>query len=210
MEKAQETTMEETKSKTIGEKIKEVVFGKKSDETTSQEETVETTVETQEPTAEETKTEVVQENVLSMEDMNEAIEKAKVEAIEEYKKAEAEKERKASLTPEELKAEEDAEKDKKIQALEHEIMVNKCRNDAVAKLDAAGLPVKLAEVVNYATKETAEDSLEQIIKTYSECLENGIKEKLKGKTPEGLRSNTAINDMQDKKNEMRKYMGIKK
>ena len=28
MEKAQETTMEETKSKTIGEKIKEVVFGK--------------------------------------------------------------------------------------------------------------------------------------------------------------------------------------
>lgn len=209
MEKAQETKQEETKSKTIGEKIKEVVFGKKSDETTSQEETVETTVETQEPTVEETKTEVVQENVLSMEDMNEAIEKAKVEAIEEYKKAEAEKERKASLTPEELKAEEDAEKDKKIQALEHEIMVNNSKNDAIKKLDEAGLPVKLADIINYSTKETAEASLDHIIKTYSECLENGIKEKLKGKTPEGLRSNTAINDMQDKQNKMRKFMGIK-
>ena len=42
--------------------------------------------------------------------MDAAIEKAKADAIEEYKKAQAEKERKASLTPEELKAEEDAEK----------------------------------------------------------------------------------------------------
>lgn len=206
MEKAQETKQEETKSKTIGGKIKEVVFGKKSDEEPS--EAVETTVET-EPTAEEPKADEVQEDVLSKEDMDAAIEKAKAEAIEEYKKAEAEKERKASLTPEELKAEEDAEKDKKIQALEHEIMVNNCKNDAIKKLDEAGLPVKLADIINYSTKETAEASLDHIIKTYSECLENGIKEKLKGKTPEGLRSNTAINDMQDKQNKMRKFMGIK-
>lgn len=206
MEKAQETKQEETKSKTIGEKIKEVVFGKKSDEEPS--EVVEATVET-EPTAEEPKADEVQEDVLSKEDMDAAIEKAKAEAIEEYKKAEAEKERKASLTPEELKAEEDAEKDKKIQALEHEIMVNNCKNDAIKKLDEAGLPVKLADIINYSTKETAEASLDHIIKTYSECLENGIKEKLKGKTPEGLRSNTAINDMQDKQNKMRKFMGIK-
>lgn len=206
MEKAQETKQEETKSKTIGEKIKEVVFGKKSDEESS--EVVETTVET-EPTAEEPKADEVQEDALSKEDMDAAIEKAKAEAIEEYKKAEAEKERKASLTPEELKAEEDAEKDKKIQALEHEIMVNNSKNDAIKKLDEAGLPVKLADIINYSTKETAEASLDHIIKTYSECLENGIKEKLKGKTPEGLRSNTAINDMQDKQNKMRKFMGIK-
>ena len=110
---------------------------------------------------------------------------------------------------EELKAEEDAEKDKKIQALEHEIMVNNSKNDAIKKLDEAGLPVKLADIINYSTKETAEASLDHIIKTYSECLENGIKEKLKGKTPEGLHSNAAINDMQDKQNKMRKYMGIK-
>ena len=71
--------------------------------------------------------------------------------------------------------------------------------------------VKLAEVVDSATKETAKTPLEnKLLKLQSECLENGIKEKLKGKTPEGLRSNTAINDMQDKQNEMRKYMGIKK
>ena len=88
MEKAQETKQEETKSKTIGEKIREVVFGKKSDEETS--EVVETTVET-EPTAEEPKADEVQEDVLSKEDMDAAIEKAKAEAIEEYKKAEAEK-----------------------------------------------------------------------------------------------------------------------
>lgn len=208
MEKAQETKQEETKLKTIGEKIKEVVFGKKSDEETSQSEVVETTVET-EPTAEEPKADEVQEDVLSNGDMDAAIEKAKAEAIEEYKKAEAEKERKASLTPEELKAEEDAEKDKKIQALEHEIMVNNSKNDAIKKLDEVGLPVKLADIINYSTKESAEASLEHIIKTYSECLENGIKEKLKGKTPEGLRSNTAINNLQDKQNSMRKYMGIK-
>ena len=141
--------------------------------------------------------------------MDAAIEKAKADAIEEYKKAQAEKERKASLPPEELKAEEDAEKDKQIQALDHEIMVNNSKNDAIKKLDEAGLPVKLADIINYSTKETAEASLDHIIKTYSECLENGIKEKLKGKTPEGLHSNAAINDMQDKQNKIRKYMGIK-
>lgn len=201
MEEAQETKQE----KTIGEKIKEVVFGKKSDEEQSE---VETTVEA-EPTAEEPKEDEAQEGALSKEDMDAAIEKAKADAIEEYKKAQAEKERKASLTPEELKAEEDAEKDKKIQALEHEIMVNNSKNDAIKKLDEAGLPVKLADIINYSTKETAEASLNHIIKTYSECLENGIKEKLKGKTPEGLHSNAAINDMQDKQNKIRKYMGIK-
>lgn len=204
MEEAQQTKQE----KTIGEKIKKVVFGKKSDEEPSESEVVETTVEA-EPTAEEPKEDVTQEGTLSKEDMDAAIEKAKADAIEEYKKAEAEKERKASLTPEELKAEEDAEKDKKIQALEHEIMVNNSKNDAIKKLDEAGLPVKLADIINYSTKETAEASLDHIIKTYSECLENGIKEKLKGKTPEGLHSNAAINDMQDKQNKMRKYMGIK-
>lgn len=171
-------------------------------------EVVETTVEA-EPTAEEPKEDETQEGALSKEDMDAAIEKAKADAIEEYKKAEAEKERKASLTPEELKAEEDAEKDKKIQALEHEIMVNNSKNDAIKKLDEAGLPVKLADIINYSTKETAEASLDHIIKTYSECLENGIKEKLKGKTPEGLHSNATINDMQDKQNKMRKFMGIK-
>lgn len=201
MEEAQETKQE----KTIGEKIKEVVFGKKSDEEPSG---VETTVEA-EPTAEEPKEDEAQEGALSKEDMDAAIEKAKADAIEEYKKAQAEKERKASLTPEELKAEEDAEKDQKIQALEHEIMVNNSKNDAIKKLDEAGLPVKLADIINYSTKETAEASLNHIIKTYSECLENGIKEKLKGKTPEGLHSNAAINDMQDKQNKIRKYMGIK-
>lgn len=201
MEEAQETKQE----KTIGEKIKEVVFGKKSDEEPSE---VETTVEA-EPTAEEPKEDEAQEGALSKEDMDAAIEKAKADAIEEYKKAQAEKERKASLTPEELKAEEDAEKDKKIQALEHEIMVNNSKNDAIKKLDEAGLPVKLADIINYSTKETAEASLDHIIKTYSECLENGIKEKLKGKTPEGLHSNATINDMQDKQNKLRKYMGIK-
>ena len=192
MEEAQETKQE----KTIGEKIKEVVFGKKSDEEPSE---VETTVEA-EPTAEEPKEDEAQEGALSKEDMDAAIEKAKADAIEEYKKAQAEKERKASLTPEE---------DKKIQALEHEIMVNNSKNDAIKKLDEAGLPVKLADIINYSTKETAEASLDHIIKTYSECLENGIKEKLKGKTPEGLHSNAAINDMQDKQNKIRKYMGIK-
>lgn len=202
MEEAQETKQE----KTIGEKIKEVVFGKKSDEEPS--EVVETTAEA-EPTSEEPKGDETQEGALSKEEMDAAIEKAKADAIEEYKKAEAEKERKASLTPEELKAEEDAEKDKKIQALEHEIMVNNSKNDAIKKLDEAGLPVKLADIINYSTKETAEASLDHIIKTYSECLENGIKEKLKGKTPEGLHSNATINDMQDKQNKMRKFMGIK-
>ena len=84
MEEAQQTKQE----KTVGEKIKEVVFGKKSDEEPS--EVVETTVEA-EPTAEEPKEDETQEGALSKEDMDAAIEKAKADAIEEYKKAQAEK-----------------------------------------------------------------------------------------------------------------------
>lgn len=200
-------TAENAETKSALAKVKEAIFGKKEAEETAE------TVETEETVTAEEKvdeTAKAEETAITQEALNEAIEKAKAEAVANYQAQEQEKQRKANLTPEELKAEEDAEKDKKIKQLEHDLMVRDCKEEAVKKLDQAGLPVTLANIIDYSSKENAEKSIDVIIKCYTEDLENGIKNRLKGKSPEGITSNTAINSMKDKQAEMRRYMGIKK
>ena len=52
-------------------------------------------------------------------DLDKAIAEAREQAIEEYKQQLEEQKRKEKLSPEELKAEEDAKKEKRISELEH-------------------------------------------------------------------------------------------
>lgn len=175
--------------KTLGQKIMGALKGTK---------------ESDEPTAEDKK-----DTPADAPTQEELIAAAKQQAIDEYIKAQEEKARKEKMSPEELKAEEAQEKDKELEKLKHDLLVRDCRDKAVKSLDEARLPVALADILDYTTEETAEKSLATIQKVFTDCLEQGIKDRLKGKTPEGLNSTTAINSFEDAQARARKAAGLK-
>lgn len=199
---AVEPTAKPEEKKSLGKKILDVVTGKKEDPATNQVE--------DEPTAEDKKDEAAGESVITEEKLQEALEKAKAEAIAEYQRNQEEQARKASLTPEELKAEEDAQKDKELESLKHDILVRDCKDKAITELSSDGYPVELAGILDYTNEQTANESLKTVKKIFADCLEQGIKERLKGKTPNGLNASSDINDLEDRKAKLRSSMGIKK
>lgn len=142
-------------------------------------------------------------------DLDKAIAEAREQAIEEYKQQLEEQKRKEKLSPEELKAEEDAKKDKKINDLEHELMVRNCKDNAIKTLDEKNLPVALAGCLNYESEETAQKSLDTVSKVFTECLEEELKNRLKGRTPTGLNANNDINSTADAQAKIYAQMGIK-
>lgn len=200
--KSQETAVETTATKdekSLGQKIKEVFTGKK-DETPAED------IVTAEEKIDDPEDKTAGS---SDEDLKTAIEQAKQEAVAEYKKQLEEQERKSKLSPEELKVEEEAEKDKKITELEHQLMVRNCKDNAVKILDEKKLPVSLADILDYSTEESATKSLDVVTKTFTECLENAVKERLKGKTPTGLNANNDINSTADAQAKIFAQMGVK-
>ena len=142
-------------------------------------------------------------------DLDKAIAEAREQAIEEYKQQLEEQKRKEKLSPEELKAEEDAKKEKRIGELEHELMVRNCKDNAIKTLDEKNLPVALASCLNYESEESAQKSLETLSKVFTECLEEELKNRLKGRTPTGLNANNDINSTADTQAKIYAQMGVK-
>lgn len=142
-------------------------------------------------------------------DLDKAIAEAREQAIEEYKQQLEEQKRKEKLSPEELKAEEDAKKEKRINELEHELMVRNCKDNAIKTLDEKNLPVALASCLNYESEESAQKSLETLSKVFTECLEEELKNRLKGRTPTGLNANNDINSTADTQAKIYAQMGVK-
>ena len=142
-------------------------------------------------------------------DLDKAIAEAREQAIEEYKQQLEEQKRKEKLSPEELKAEEDAKKDKRISELEHELMVRNCKDNAIKTLDEKNLPVALASCLNYENEESAQKSLETLSKVFTECLEEELKNRLKGRTPTGLNANNDINSTADTQAKIYAQMSVK-
>ena len=142
-------------------------------------------------------------------DLDKAIAEAREQAIEEYKQQLEEQKRKEKLSPEELKAEEDAKKEKRISDLEHELMLRNCKDNAIKTLDEKKLPVALASCLNYESEESAQKSLETLSKVFTECLEEELKNRLKGRTPAGLNANNDINSTADMQAKIYAQMGIK-
>lgn len=142
-------------------------------------------------------------------DLDKAIAEAREQAIEEYKQQLEEQKRKEKLSPEELKAEEDAKKEKRISELEHELMVGNCKDNAIKTLDEKNLPVALASCLNYENEESAQKSLETLSKVFTECLEEELKNRLKGRTPTGLNANNDINSTADTQAKIYAQMSVK-
>ena len=127
-------------------------------------------------------------------DLQAEIEKAKAAwAAEQQEQA-----RLAKLTPEErAKAEADA-KDQKLADLEAKLLQRDLKDAALAKLEKEGFPVGLADLLTYTDQESMEKSLGRIQEVFKASLETAVKERLRGKTPEGLGgAATAENALKD-------------
>lgn len=127
-------------------------------------------------------------------DLKAEIDKAKAAwAAEQQEQA-----RLAKLTPEErAKAEADA-KDQKLADLEAKLLQRDLKDAALAKLEKEGFPVGLADLLTYTDQESMEKSLERVQEVFKTSLEAAVKERLRGKTPEGLGgAATAENALKD-------------
>lgn len=127
-------------------------------------------------------------------DLRAEIDKAKAAwAAEQQEQA-----RLAKLTPEErAKAEADA-KDQKLADLEAKLLQRDLKDAALARLEKEGFPVGLADLLTYTDQESMEKSLERVQEVFKTSLEAAVKERLRGKTPEGLGgAATAENALKD-------------
>ena len=72
------------------------------------------------------------------------------------------------------------------------------KDAALAKLEKEGFPVGLADLLTYTDQESMEKSLERVQEVFKTSLEAAVKERLRGRTPEGLGgAATAENALKD-------------
>ena len=92
----------------------------------------------------------------------------------------------SKLPPEErAKAEADAQK-KEVEDLRAQLLQRDLKDAALKQLEKDGFPAGLAELLAYTDKEAMEKSMAHAQEVFKSCLEAAVKERLRGKTPEGL------------------------
>lgn len=112
---------------------------------------------------------------------------AKLEAAKAAWAADQEEQtRLAKLSPEErAKAEADTDR-KKVADLEAKLLQRDLKDTALATLQKDGFPVGLADLLTYTDQASMEASLKSTQEVFKAALESAVKERLRGKTPEGL------------------------
>ena len=115
-------------------------------------------------------------------DLQAQLEAAKVQwAAQQQEEA-----RLSKLPPEErAKAEADAQK-KEVEDLRAQLLQRDLKDAALKQLEKDGFPAGLAELLTYTDKESMEKSMAHAQEVFKSCLEAAVKERLRGKTPEGL------------------------
>ena len=92
----------------------------------------------------------------------------------------------SKLPPEErAKAEADAQK-KEVEDLRAQLLQRDLKDAALKQLEKDGFPAGLAELLTSTDKESMEKSMAHAQEVFKSCLEAAVKERLRGKTPEGL------------------------
>jgi len=66
---------------------------------------------------------------------------------------------------------------------ERDVLRRELRADAKERLASEGLPVALADLINYSDKEESEKSLDEVAATFRAAVAQGVKDALKGNAP---------------------------
>lgn len=112
---------------------------------------------------------------------------ARLEAAKaEWAAQQQEQARLSKLPPEErAKAEADAQA-KELEGLRAQLLQRDLKDAALKQLEKDGFPAGLADLLTYTDKEAMEKSMAHAQEVFKSCLEAAVKERLRGKTPEGL------------------------
>lgn len=120
------------------------------------------------------------------------------EAKAAWEAEQQEKQRLAKLSPEERAKAEGEAQAQELTKLRTELLQRDLKDAAVKKLTDEGFPVGLADLLTYTDKESMEKSLQQTQEVFKSALEAAVKERLRGKTPEGLGGGAKVeNTMKD-------------
>lgn len=77
-------------------------------------------------------------------------------------------------------------KDEQINKLKAELLKRDLKEKVTARLEEAKLPLGIAEFVQYTDEAGTMSSLENVITTVNQLVQDGVMMRLRGKTPEGL------------------------
>jgi len=112
---------------------------------------------------------------------------ARLEAAKaEWTAQQQEQARLEKLPPEErAKAEADAQA-RELESLRAQLTQRDLKDAALKQLEKDGYPTGLADLLNYTDQSAMEKSLGQVQDIFKASLEAAVKERLRGKTPEGL------------------------
>lgn len=112
---------------------------------------------------------------------------ARLEAAKaEWAAQQQEQARLSKLPPEErAKAEADAQREE-LEGLRAQLLQRDLKDAALKQLEKDGFPAGLADLLTYTDKEAMEKSMAHVQGVFKGCLEAAVKERLRGKTPEGL------------------------
>ena len=108
------------------------------------------------------------------------------EAKAAWEAEQAEQQRLAKLSPEERAKAEGEAKEQELTKLRAELLQRDLKDAALKKLTDEGFPVGLADLLTYTDQEGMEKSLKHTQEVFKGALEVAVKERLRGKTPEGL------------------------
>ncbi|MGN1145439.1 MAG: DUF4355 domain-containing protein [Acetatifactor sp.] len=126
-----------------------------------------------------------------------AVEKAVTEAMEQQKAEEDEARRQEGLSREEKMA----EKEKALNEREARLQEGELKSEAVIMLANKGISARLAECFNYASRESYEKSSEAALAAFSEAVQAGVNDRLRGKNlpnaggDKETAASTTINDL---------------
>lgn len=109
-------------------------------------------------------------------------------AKEKWENEVAEAARLKKLSPEEREEEEAKKKEEELTTLRKKVLETELRGKAALVLTEAKLPDGLLDLLDYTSEENMKKGLDRLIPLYRASIEAGVKEKLRGKTPEGLGS----------------------
>lgn len=120
------------------------------------------------------------------------------EAKAAWEAEQQEKQRLAKLSPEERAKAEGEAKEQELTKLRAELLQRDLKDAALKKLTDEGFPGGLADLLTYTDQESMEKSLKHTQEVFKGALEVAVKERLRGKTPEGLGGGAKVeNTMKD-------------
>lgn len=113
----------------------------------------------------------------------------RLEAEKKKWEEEQKKEKEFEKLPTDEKAKlKEKEREEKIKSLEQELLKKDLKDNAVNLLNKEGYPVKLAEILNYGSKEEMEQSMKVVTEVFKASITEAVNDRLKSKTPDGLGS----------------------